>query len=248
MNKKYIVITTLLLSGLLMGSPQTPKWQVDLEGGWVWNGSNDVAIPGDSGTRFSLTDDLQVDSQFFYRLRLTYNLGIRHQLSVLYAPLKLDASGILGQNLLFLDTTFPQGTSVSGIYRFNSYRLTYRYLLVNKAKLQLHIGFTAKIRDAEIAVSSTAASESKTNVGFVPLLNLLLDWQFLPRLGMRLEVDALAAKQGRAEDVLLAFLYKVTDNIKLKLGYRFVEGGADNDEVYNFAFIHYAAAGVIISF
>jgi hypothetical protein len=248
MNKKYIILTTLLLSGLLMGSPQAHKWQVDLEGGWVWNGSNDVAIPGDTGTRFSLTDDLKVDSRFYYRLRLTYNLGARHQLSALYAPLKLDASGTLAQDLTFLDTTFPQGTSVTGIYRFNSYRLTYRYLLVNKPRLKLHIGFTAKIRDAEIAVTSSAASESKTNVGFVPLLNLLLDWQFHPRLGLRLEADALAAKQGRAEDVLLALMFKISKGVSLKLGYRFVEGGAENDEVYNFAFIHYAAAGILISF
>jgi hypothetical protein len=32
------------------------------------------------------------------------------------------------------------------------------------------------------------------------------------------------------------------------LGYRFVEGGADNDEVYNFALINYASAGVVVSF
>ena len=33
-----------------------------------------------------------------------------------------------------------------------------------------------------------------------------------------------------------------------KAGYRFVEGGADVEEVYNFAFISYFGAGVVIEF
>jgi hypothetical protein len=31
-------------------------------------------------------------------------------------------------------------------------------------------------------------------------------------------------------------------------GYRFLEGGADNDEVYTFALVHYLAAGVVVRF
>jgi hypothetical protein len=31
------------------------------------------------------------------------------------------------------------------------------------------------------------------------------------------------------------------------LGYRILEGGADNDEVYNFALFHYAAVGVTVT-
>ena len=34
----------------------------------------------------------------------------------------------------------------------------------------------------------------------------------------------------------------------LLVGYRFLEGGADNDEVYVFALVHYVAAGVVVRF
>jgi len=34
----------------------------------------------------------------------------------------------------------------------------------------------------------------------------------------------------------------------IKAGYRFLEGGADNDEVYTFALVHYVAAGLIVRF
>ena len=68
------------------------------------------------------------------------------------------------------------------------------------------------------------------------------------KIGVLFEGDALAAPQGRAEDVLLAGIYKFSDHIMVRLGYRILEGGADNDEVYNFALFHYASAGFTLSF
>jgi hypothetical protein len=67
-------------------------------------------------------------------------------------------------------------------------------------------------------------------------------------LGFLLEGDALAAPQGRAEDVLLAFYFHPAERIGMKVGYRILEGGADNDEVYNFTLLHYLAAGAMIEF
>jgi hypothetical protein len=68
------------------------------------------------------------------------------------------------------------------------------------------------------------------------------------KFGLLLEGDALGAPQGRAEDVLLAGTYSLSDHILLRIGYRILEGGADNDEVYNFALIHYASAGITYTF
>ena len=55
---------------------------------------------------------------------------------------------------------------------------------------------------------------------------------------------AIAAPQGRAEDVLLVVTWSLRPGVGLHLGYRMLEGGADNDEVYNFSWLHYAVAGV----
>ena len=49
--------------------------------------------------------------------------------------------------------------------------------------------------------------------------------------------DALAAPQGRAEDVLAALTYGKSDKFRIKIGYRILEGGADNDEVYTFSLV-----------
>jgi hypothetical protein len=150
--------------------------------------------------------------------------------------------------VVFVDTEFPAGTGVEGTYTFNSYRLTYRYTLKETDRFEAGLGFTAKIRDALIRVEGGGQSAEKANVGFVPLVNFRLAWSLTDRVGLLLEGDALAAPQGRAEDVIAAVRVDASDHVQLRLGYRIVEGGADNDEVYTFALLNYASAGVIVSF
>jgi len=57
--------------------------------------------------------------------------------------------------------------------------------------------------------------------------------------------DALAAPQGRAEDIFAGIVVDAGKQWSIKAGYRFLEGGADNDEVYTFAAVHYVAGGVV---
>jgi hypothetical protein len=119
---------------------------------------------------------------------------------------------------------------------------------LRREKIRIGVGFTAKIRDAKIAVKSPTQVSEKTNVGFVPIVHFRLRWQFSPVLAFLLDGDALAAPQGRAEDVLAALAIKASEKVDLKVGYRILEGGADNDEVYNFALVHYLALGAIVCF
>ena len=66
--------------------------------------------------------------------------------------------------------------------------------------------------------------------------------------GILFDADALAAPQGRAEDVLLAATWSFHKDLDLRVGYRMVEGGAGNDEVYSFAWLHYVVAGMGMTF
>ena len=250
MKKHHVFILTFILLAQAVGGAESrpERWTAELEGGGVFSGYNDARIPNVGGTLVSLSEDLDIAAKAFYRLRLSYALSRRHELSLLYAPLTLKAQGTLPAEVNFTGVLFPRGSDVDGIYTFNSYRLTYRYRLVDRSRLRLDIGFTGKIRDAEIALAAPGLAASKTNVGFVPLLHLRLIWDWNAALGLLLEADGAAAKQGRAEDVLLALNWRPAPRWQLRLGYRFVEGGADVDEVYNFAWIHYIAAGLAYSF
>ncbi len=231
-------------------SANTGKWYCDLETGIVWSGYNDVAIPRSTGTPFSLTNDFKTAKKLIYRLRLGYRIAERHDLSILLAPLSLNATGEIKEPFLFYNTNFKSSNSAGGLYRFNSWRLTYRYRLLNKTHWQIWLGFTAKIRDAEIRITTETQSGSKTNVGFVPLLNFSIHWLFSKSFALLLEGDALAAPggQGRAEDIFLGLTWKASGKIQLRAGYRLVEGGADVEEVYNFALLNYLLAGISLKF
>lgn len=247
-KKLFFPVFIVLLNITLFVQKGEAQISLDLESGYVTTGYNDVRIPGDQGTLFSLNEELKAEGKIFYRLRVNYNINSRNIISVLYAPLTLKSQGSVSQDILFEDVLFPANSDIDATYKFNSYRLTYRYELVQKPKFNFGIGFTAKIRDAKIALASGDEQSEKVNVGFVPIINFRLSWNPVEKIGILFEGDALAAPQGRAEDVLLALTYKVSDKIGIKAGYRILEGGADNDEVYTFSLFNYAAAGLFIRF
>ncbi|MBN2789703.1 MAG: hypothetical protein JXR69_05910 [Candidatus Delongbacteria bacterium] len=224
------------------------QFSIDAESGVAGTTYNDIRIPGDTGTSFSLTDDLKDESFIFFRGRLNYTFAKKHTLSLLYAPLKIESHGTLNDSIIYRDEVFIAGEPIESVYQFNSYRLTYRYMWIQKDKFDFGIGFTAKIRDAYIKLENDDTKAGKENIGFVPIINFWFDYRFNDRLSFLIEGDALAAPQGRAEDVLTALTYNISEKYKFKAGYRILEGGADNDEVYTFSLINYFVMGFIAEF
>jgi hypothetical protein len=248
MRKRKIAFSVALIVLTMLVQPVFSKVELDIETGGVFSGYNDVRIPGIGGTLFSLSEELKADPKIFYRIRVFYDFNDRHHLGVLFAPLSIQSTGKLDRDLIFQGKTFPANTPLETTYQFNSYRLIYRYDFMRKEKIEFGIGLTAKIRDAKIAVKGNGVESEKTNVGFVPIVHFRLSWKLSPKLAFLLDGDALAAPQGRAEDVFAGLTLKMTDGLDLKAGYRILEGGADNEVVYNFALIHYASIGAIFHF
>lgn len=248
MRSKARVLGSLALFTLLAAVPSFGQWFADFENGAALPGYNDVQVPRTTGTLFSLSEDLGAKGTYFFRVRVGIQWKNRHTVSVFAAPFRIRAAGSVDRDLAFFEETFTAGTPLEGVYKFNSYRLTYRYDLVRKGSWRVGVGFTAKIRDAGIKIEGGGRSANKTNVGFVPLLNFRVLWQFHERWGLVLDGDAAAAKQGRAEDVALAVSYRLNDRISLRAGYRILEGGADVEEVYNFALVHFLGVGVTYTF
>lgn len=242
---------SVLFAALGVFAVQRESWasaEADLEAGAVFASRNDIRIPGDGGTKFSLVDDLSTSAAPAFRLRLSYRVAERHLVSLLYAPLQVNATGRIDRDIDFAGGTFPADTPLVAVYRFDSYRLTYRYSFVTAPGWDIAAGLTAKIRDAEVSLYGVDVRR-KTNTGFVPLVNVHVAWRPNDgQFGLVLDADALAAPQGRAEDILLAATWQARDNIELRAGYRMVEGGSDVDAVYSFAWLHYAVAGVRMAF
>jgi hypothetical protein len=242
------LVTSAVLCLVVPAASAQDRWRVDFENGAAISGYNDVRIPGNTGTLFSFTDDLASDTAYFWRVRADVRLAPKHVLSALVAPLTINSAGSFDQPVSFAGATFAPGVPVKGLYVFNSYRVTYRYEPVRRENWMFGIGVTLKVRDAETRLDAGGTSAAKTNVGVVPLVNFKFERRLGARATFQLEGDALAAPQGRAEDIFAGILVHAGKQWSIKAGYRFLEGGADNDEVYTFALVHYLAAGVVVRF
>jgi hypothetical protein len=169
-------------------------------------------------------------------------------LRLLAAPLQVSGTGTLDQPVQFAGETFGAGAPTRGEYKFSNYRLGYRYTLRNEPTWGWTVGATGFVRDARVALSQGGIRAEDTDVGLVPLLHLSAWWALAPAVVLSLEADGLAASQGRAVDVAAAVEYRPTQNWSLALGYRLIEGGADNDDVFSFAVIHHALISARLRF
>ncbi len=202
--------------------------------------NNDVEIPNDgSATRFSLKDLAGGGPWPSGRLYLTWNLGVRHGLRLLAAPFSLTETGSVGDETLFAGRAYAAGEPIQATYTFNSYRLSYRYVAHAGDRTTAWVGFTAKLRDAVIALQQGETSSRKDDLGFVPLLHLAGELRLGSEWRLLLDADGLAGGPGRAVDAALKLGYELGEHWSLRTGYRTVEGGADVEDVYTFAWLHF---------
>ncbi len=223
------------------------QFSLDLEAGLPFQGYNEVRIPNATGTTFDFSKDFETEGLVIpFRIRPGYSFGKNHIFG-LYAPLGINYSGSAPRAIQFQQTEFPQGEQIQGFYKFNSYRLTYRRDILQSDKWTVGIGFTAKIRDATVSLTSEGRTDRKDDLGFVPLLHIYTAYHY-DQWTAYLEGDGLAGGPGRAFDFFLGAKMPVSNNLSIKGGYRILEGGAAIDEVYNFMLINFAMVGLIWGF
>jgi hypothetical protein len=245
--KTIFIMLSVFLSSAYHVSGQ---WRIEIESGSVFQGYNNVRIPNEMGTTFSFLDDFELQGlviPFRIRTAVTFGGG-RNHISALYAPLSLDYQGEAPFDIRFQQTNFSQGDFIDGFYKFNSYRLTYRRNFIHQNRWLAGVGFTAKIRDASVQLSTGGMSDRKDDIGFVPLLNIYGAWRG-DNARLWIEGDGLAGGPGRAFDFFAGGeVLLLHDYMWLKGGYRILEGGANVDDVYNFTLIHFAVIGLSFEF
>ncbi|MDO8802936.1 MAG: hypothetical protein Q7R35_00765 [Elusimicrobiota bacterium] len=244
-------IIKIIFSGcaglLLLTSAARAQYYLDAETGSVRAGHNTVKIPLKGGTRFSLTDDLRSGAEPYLRVRVGRKYG-RSDLSFLAAPLTLRSKGTFDRAVAFNGKVFAAGAPTEAVYRFNSYRVKYLYEFHRSELLSLRWGGALKLRHAGITLTNPAVSTESKNTGFVPLAAFSAQYAFSPGYLLDLDIEALGAPQGRAEDFMLAISRQLRPGMRLRAGYRFLEGGSGAGEVYTFAWLHYLLVGLTWEF
>jgi hypothetical protein len=215
--------------------------------GFFQNTYNQVRIPGDEGTQFNMRKSFP-DGRPYFRLDYKKFFENNHGFRLLYAPLKLKGEHAYEKDIQFNGSVFNKNNETRTLYKFNSYRVSYFYQWIKNKKWKVNIGATAKIRDAQIALKQGSTKESRTDLGIVPLLYLWSEYWITESSKFTLDFDGLAAPQGRAFDVAIIYGYRLSPSVTANLGYRMLEGGADNEKVYTFAMFNYYFAGIELEF
>ncbi len=224
------------------------RFALEFEGGALWQTRNDVRIPNATGTEFSLVDEIGKGPKGAFRVEAAFDLNEKHGFRVVFAPLEINDTSVLGKSVFFAGQDFDSGVSTDANYKFSSYRFTYRYRFYNGPTWRWKIGFTGFIRDARIALRQGDTFAEDTDVGFVPLAHLSGVARLTDQWRLLFDFEGMGAPQGRAFDIAGKLVYTLSDRWELAFGYRTIEGGADVERVYNFAWLHFAVGSVRLRF
>lgn len=249
MKRLYILLICLV--GTSAAHAQSVNgWNIRIMPQVAWGANNDVQRPNDdAGTRFSLPDDIgrKNSTIFSPRVEVEYNIK-RHHIIATAAWVNDKFEGLAQKNIVYDGELFTQGSNVEAKYKFHTYRLGYRYRIVDNQRFNFELGATLLLRDASISLENASTRGKFTNLGVAPLLSYSLEWMATPELSLLSYGDAFAVSAGRAEDIFAGFKYRFSPLVSAMAGYRLLEGGSDGDRVYTISTFHFLSLGVGFSF
>jgi len=246
---KRILFFLLFIPFVLQVEAQS-KWQLRLMPQAAFGTRNTVQRPNNAeGTRIYLDRDFERknNASFSPRVELEYSYKRHHMIGTV-ALLGDRFDGITRENILYNRMLFQSGSDLKTVYRFNTYRLGYRYRIVERDRFNFELGATLLLRQAYISMEDNAQKTKFKNVGVAPLLSYSIEWKAMERLSLLSYGDAFAVKVGRAEDIFAGVKYQFTSLLSGTAGYRLLEGGSDGDRVYTMATFHFVSLGVGFDF
>lgn len=241
--KRYLIL--LSIGGFWGTSLNAKTLSLTAEPGAAWTAYNYFQIPGSgSGSRVDLGKGKVTPA---YRIYADLYLSDNWSLRFLYSPLSVKYKNTPTSSVFFDAETFGANDPLSVSYKFNSYRASIIRKWGEENRTQWRLGFTAKVRDAYISVKNSQKSKRYSNLGLVPLIYFGVWTPLSETFALSADLDGLAGGPGRAFDGRIQGEYKISDNHRIALGYRFLEGGVKNDKVNNFALFHYLYAGYTLT-
>lgn len=128
---------------------------------------------GKNGTEFDYVEEGGQDNlSVFGRLSMELQLAPKHEVVLLYQPLKLQREVLLENNLIVDDLLFPAGTAIETTYGFPFWRGSYLYHFRPGEKNERALGLSLQLRNATISFRSLDGELFRTNrdLGPVPIL------------------------------------------------------------------------------
>ncbi|MBY0315184.1 MAG: hypothetical protein K2Q26_06680 [Bdellovibrionales bacterium] len=225
------ILRIFIICIFLVNTAVASESQVRLEVGAAHSLRNYFQIPTSTGARI----DVPEETELSYRLEGLWRLWESGSLRFVVAPFSLRSKVTPALASPFDQQTFAAGSPIDVYYKFNSFRWGYVHHFVSSENLRWDLGVTAKVRDAEIRLTQGVIQEGYTDFGFVPLIYFGLQWRLMESWYFRAQMDAAGSSQGRAIDAMVQISQLFSEDWEAGFVFRFLDGGAKNDKVNNFA-------------
>ncbi len=226
------------------------RFIVELEGGPAWQAKNDVQVPNDaSGTRFAL-DDLTGSGPFpAFRLYAEYRRAGGTDCACSPRPCRSRALGCFPSRRTSTGSPSRQGPRLTATVPV---RLLPSDLPV-PPRLERQLAGRYRPDGEDTSGRDLARTGRRLVVRLEHRVRTAAQcrraaWQPAPGWSLALDADGAAASQGRAFDVSLKLYRDLSDRWSLSAGYRTLEGGADTDDVYTFAWFNYFTVSAVYRF
>ena len=243
--KKYVVLCLLCCCSVFVSMAQS-SWELRLMPEIAFGGKNVLQCPNTvDGTRVPLDQDFDRRRVGVFSPRVELEYVYKRNHFILTAAWLTDKfEGISVEDIRFNGTTFDTGSSLLTTYRFDTYRIGYRYRIVARERFDFELGATLLVRDASITMNDYNRPVKFTNVGVAPLISYRIGWNPSNRITVLSYGDGFAVKQGRAIDVYAGIKYQFNNLLSANLGYRLLDGGSDVESIYTMALYQYLSFGI----
>ena len=196
------------------------------------------------GTEFDyVREGGQNTLQPFARVSAEAEIFKHHSFVLLYQPLDLRSTAVLTRDVTIDGGVFAAGSSLDLRYGFDFYRFSYLYDFFADPDLEVAIGISLQIRNANIGFTATDGSLRRTNenIGPVPVLKARARYTFKNGVFLGLEVDGFWASgriitgstndfEGAILDAAIRAGVQLTPWAELFLNWRTIGGGARGTE------------------
>ncbi len=160
----------------------------------------------------------------------------KHRIIFLYAPFDVTTTSRLNKDIQFKETLFQKDTLIRHRYLFDGYRLSYLYEILNSSKVDLELGCSFQIRNAEVSFKKVHGGgyETVNDIGLVFALKSRLNYYPLGTgLRFMLESDGFStlgllgdSVRGAIYDVKIGVGIPFANSAQLTLKTGLLGGGA----------------------
>jgi hypothetical protein len=230
---KALAAAVLLLAGLIAGpasaedKPYPDRWMLRLGGYNVSDADTIVRLDANSAPAGLYIDFAQTlggqTSANVGRLDGYFRFNDRHSLGFSWYSLHFNGYRTLQKDIDWGDINFPIGADVSSEIKFNVYKLSYQYSLINNAEVELGGLIGLHVMDTSISLSSTglvAQARADSVTAPLPVLGLYARYNFTPKLSIYYNyqfffINYQDQVKGGLQDFLLGLEYRVWRNVAL---------------------------------